>query len=143
MRKKLEIVLVMVLALVFASCAPPPPPTTREDIQLMKNLQGTWASDPGKTAPTLKIIGQEVTVNHRSTTPHLDTVDPNKIIQKRMGLDDNKYTVTYEIIDGKMGFRSSATNHKLVFWLTGPDTMEGYRDDFPNNLWKMHRVLEK
>ena len=143
MRKNLKILLVMAMALIFASCAAAPPPTTTEDIQLIKNLQGTWTADSAKVESTLKINGQEVTVYHKSLHPVLDKIDPNRINQQKQGMDDNNYTVTYEIIDGKMVFRSHATNHKLVFWLTGTDTMKGYRDDIPNNPWNMHRVIEK
>jgi hypothetical protein len=139
----LKIVLVTVMTLVFASWAAAAPPTTTEDIQLMKNLQGTWTADSAKVVLTLKINGQEVTSYHKSTTPHMDTIDPLKMQRQRQGFDDNNYTVTYDIIDGKMVFISQATNHKLVFWLTGTDTMKGCRDDLPNNPWKMKRVLEK
>ncbi len=130
------VVLITAITLVFAGCAAQPPPTTPADLQLVKNLQGTWAG----TEYTLKINGQEVTAYHKSMTPKLDQNNPN--FKARQGMDNN-YTTTYDIIDGKMVYRSHATNQKLYFWLTGPDTMEGYRDDRPNNPWKMHRVLEK
>jgi hypothetical protein len=136
-------VLSIALALVFTGCAAPPPPTSTEDVQIMKNLQGVWIADSEKVSSTLKINGQEVTAYHKSATPELDKRNPVKMQRQGQGLDDNNYTVTYAIIDGKMVFRSPVTNKKLVFWLTGPDTMKGYRDDFPNNQWKMHRVLEK
>jgi hypothetical protein len=138
-----SVVLITAITLVFASCAAPPPPTTTEDMQVIKNLQGTWTSNSEKVGLTLKISGQEVTSYHLSTSPTMDKIDPLRVNQLAQERDDNHYTVTYDVIDGKMVFRSRATNHKLVFWLTGPNTMNGYRDDLPKNPWKMHRVLEK
>ena len=83
MRKNLKILLVMAMALIFASCAAAPPPTTTEDIQLIKNLQGTWTADSAKVESTLKINGQEVTVYHKSLHPVLDKIDPNRINQQK------------------------------------------------------------
>ena len=134
------VVLITAMALIFAGCAAPPPPTTPADIQIVKNLQGAWASSSAKVSLTLKINGQEVTADHASLSPGRDQWDPT--FKQRQGMDNN-YTTTYDIIDGKIVFRSHATNHKLYFWLTGPDTMEGYRDDKPYDHWKMHRVVEK
>ena len=138
MKKQTAIAILAITAmtLVFAGCAAPPPPTTPADLQLVKNLQGTWTS----ADYTIKINGQEVTAYHKSMTPVLDQIDPNR--KARQGMDNN-YTTTYDIIDGKMVYRSHATNHKVYLWFTGPDTMEGYRDDKPDNHWKMHRVVEK
>ena len=129
-------VLVAAIALIFASCAAPPPPTTAEDIQIMKNLQGTWAGG----AMSLKIKGQEVTYHHQSAHPILDSIDPTRKLAPQM---DNDTTSTYSIIDGKMVFRSPISNCNLIFTPTGPDTMKGYRDDGQFSEWIMHRVVEK
>jgi hypothetical protein len=151
MNRSLSIIIFCLFVTFFPSCSVTRPPTSQE-LKVTADLQGKWEGiqyergwwhvygnpKTGATgaSATLIFIGQKVkflTVNTPNPFWQLEYQRPRIPIDSYI----REYAVDTE---NEVVFPDSCFNHKMIFRFTGPDTLEGYRDDLPDLAWKFQRV---
>lgn len=151
----LSIIMLVLLTMLPASCTTTHLQTDQE-LKVVKDLQGTWEgkqyesgwwhvygdSKTGDTdaSGTFVFIGQRVMVSTMNT--------PNPFWWRREDLSPRISSDSYERVyvvntDNEIVFQASCLTHKMIFRLTGPDTLEGYQDDFPGLKWKFRQVVKE
>jgi hypothetical protein len=154
MNRWLSFIMLVLSTMLPASCVNTHLPTDQE-LKVVNDLQGKWEgkqyesgwwhvygdSKTGDTdaSGTLVFIGQRVIVTTINT--------PNPFWRREdqyPRIPSDSYERVYVINAGnEVVFPGSCRIHKMIFRFTGPDTLEGYRDDFPSLGWKFQRVAGK
>lgn len=156
--KKCTLIIYLFLAVVLTSCAST---TTSPQAGNQSNFSGNiqdvlrgsfegelyesgawhvWSREDGNTASSGKIVfdGQKL----EFITANL--INPFWAANKKTRVNGGRYKVEYVIIgNNEISFTSPHSHQELHFKITGPDTIEGYRTDFPDLVWKLHRVAKK
>jgi hypothetical protein len=149
--KRFFSIIISLFVMFFSSCSSTHTPTSLE-LEIAADLHGKWegiqyengwwhvygnpeTGDTGASA-TLIFIGQKVMVS-TINTPHPFW----RREYQRPRIPSDSYVREYAVdTENKIVFRDSCFSHKMIFRITGPDTLEGYRDDLPDLAWKFHRV---
>jgi hypothetical protein len=147
------IIISALLTALVTSCSTTRLPADQE-LKVINSLQGTWDgkqyesglwrvygdSKTGDTNAqgTMVFNGPKVTVSTLNT--------PNPFWRRDEDQHPRKQSVSYERVyvvnaDFEVVFPDSCNIHKMIFRFTGPDTLEGYQNDFPGFQWRYQRVM--